>query len=110
MTNNPDGARSQSEGGILKGLSWALKEEMTFDKTRITSRDGRSYQILQTTEVPPVDVELIDQPDEPPLGAGEGSVAPASAALVNAVSDATGRRLRELPLSPRRVKAALAGA
>jgi len=101
---NPDGVIAQTEGGIVQGLSWALKESVTFDERSITSLDWAGYPIMTFPDVPPIDVILIDRPELPSLGAGEGSVGPASAALANAVANATGRRVRDLPLTPERVK------
>jgi nicotinate dehydrogenase subunit B len=107
---NPDGLELQIEGGIIQGTSWTLHEEVAFDRQRITSRDWSGYPILTFPEVPKVEVTLIDRPDEKPLGAGEASQGPAAAAIVNAVAHATGHRIRDLPLRPERVKAALGSA
>ena len=108
QTINPDGLKNQIEGGIIQGTSWTLKEQIGFDKTGINSRDWVSYPILTFPEVPAVDVVLIDHPELPPLGAGEASQGPISAAIANAIRHATGARLRDLPFSPERVKAAIA--
>jgi nicotinate dehydrogenase subunit B len=107
QTINPDGLKNQIEGGIIQGTSWTLKEQIGFDKERIISRDWVSYPILTFPEVPAVDVVLIDRPELPPLGAGEASQGPISAAIANAIRHATGARLRDLPFSPERVKAAI---
>jgi CO/xanthine dehydrogenase Mo-binding subunit len=104
---NPDGLISQTEGGIVQSASWTLKEQVRFDKNGITSRDWASYPILTMVEAPKVEVELINRPNERPLGAGEGSQGPAVAALANAFAHATGKRIRDLPIDPDRVKAAL---
>ena len=104
---NPDGARNQLEGGIVQAVSVTLKEQVTFDRREITSRDWAGYPILTFPEVPSIDVVLMNR-SEPSLGAGEGSLPPTSAALANAFAHATGRRLRLLPMTPERVKAALA--
>lgn len=104
---NPSGVIAQTEGGVVQGLSWTMKEAVSFDERKITSLDWRLYPIMSYAEVPPIDVMLLDRPELPSLGAGEGSVGPASAALANALAHATGRRLRDLPLSPERVKALL---
>jgi CO/xanthine dehydrogenase Mo-binding subunit len=106
---NPDGVRSQVEGSILQTLSRALMEEVKFDRSRVTSVDWASYPILRMSEAPHVEIELIDRPTEPPLGAGEAACAAVAAALGNAVFDATGARLRTVPLTPERVKAAVSG-
>jgi nicotinate dehydrogenase subunit B len=105
---NPDGLINQIEGGIVQSASWTLKEEVRFDKSGITSRDWASYPILTMPEAPKVEVELINRPTERPLGAGEGSQGPAVAAIANAFAHATGKRIRDLPMNPERVKAALA--
>jgi len=104
---NPDGLRSQIEGCIIQTLSRALLEEVTFDRSRVTSVDWASYPILKFPDVPVIEIELIDRPDEPPVGAGEPASAPVAAALANAIFDATGARLRTVPFRPNRVKAAL---
>jgi len=104
---NPDGISNQIEGGLIQSLSWTLKEEVQMDNTRVLSRDWNSYPILTFSEIPPVDMVLIDRPGQPFLGAGEASQGPTGAALANAVFDATGVRFRTLPLTPDRVLQAL---
>ncbi len=104
---NPDGLTSQIEGGIVQSVSWTLKEEVRFDQSGILTRDWASYPILTVPEAPKVEVELINRPNERPLGAGEGSQGPAVAAVANAFANATGKRIRDLPLNAARVKAAL---
>ncbi|MFL5000146.1 MAG: molybdopterin cofactor-binding domain-containing protein [Xanthobacteraceae bacterium] len=104
---NPDGLVAQIEGGIVQSASWTLKEQVRFDPSGITSRDWASYPILTMREAPKVEVEVINRPNERPLGAGEGSQGPAVAAIANAFAAATGKRIRDLPMSPDRVKAAL---
>ena len=96
---NPDALRNQVEGCIVQTLSRALHEEVTFDRSRVTSVDWASYPILRFPEAPQVDVILIDRPDQPLLGAGEAATAPVAAALANAVFDATGVRLRTVPFT-----------
>ena len=105
---NPDALKNQVEGCIVQTLSRALHEEVTFDRSRVTSVDWARYPILRFPEAPQVDVMLIDRPDQPLLGAGEAATAPVAAALANAIFDATGVRLRTVPFTPERVKAALA--
>lgn len=105
---SPDGIRNQVEGGIIQSLSWALLEEVTYDETRRTSFDWGSYPILRFDQVPgAIDVHVMDRPGQPFLGAGETAQGPASAALANAIADATGARLRDMPFTPARVKAAI---
>jgi CO/xanthine dehydrogenase Mo-binding subunit len=106
---NPDGLENQIEGGIVQSMSWTLKEQVKFNSTEISSRDWATYPILTMPEVPSVEIELIDRPEERSLGAGEASQGPAAAAIANAFAAATGKRLRDLPLTPGRVKAALEG-
>jgi nicotinate dehydrogenase subunit B len=106
---NPDGLANQIEGGVIQSTSWTLHEEVKFDRNGITSRDWLTYPILTMPEVPKVEVELINRPDERPLGSGEGAQGPAVAAIANAFAAATGKRMRDLPLTPERVKAVLQG-
>jgi nicotinate dehydrogenase subunit B len=106
---NPDGLSNQIEGGIVQSTSWTLKEEVKFDRTGINSLDWIGYPILATPEFPSVDVELINRPGERPVGAGEASQGPTGAAIANAFASATGKRIRDLPLTPQRVKAVLQG-
>ncbi|HEY1374673.1 MAG TPA: molybdopterin cofactor-binding domain-containing protein [Candidatus Binatia bacterium] len=107
---NPDGVKNQVEGNIVQGVSRALYEEVTFDANGVTSLDWVSYPILRFPEVPEVDVSLIDRRDVAPLGAGELSTVPIPAAIANAIFDATGARLRDVPFTPQRVLAALKAA
>jgi CO/xanthine dehydrogenase Mo-binding subunit len=106
---NPDALRNQIEGAIVQTLSRTLHEEVTFDASRVTSVDWARYPILRFPDVPAIEVILVDRPDQPLLGAGEAATVPVAGALGNAVFDATGVRLRRAPLTPERVKAALAG-
>ncbi len=108
---NPDGVRNQVEGGIVQSASWTLFEATTFDRRKITSYDWSTYPILQFDSVPKsLEVDLIDRPGQPFLGVGEASQGPMAAALANAVADATGQRIRDLPLSPPRLAALLRSA
>src|SRR5579872_7169670 len=105
---NPNGVVKQMEGSIMQSMSWTLFEGVTFDTQRITSVDWASYPILRFSSVPAtLSVRLLDAPGAPFLGCGEAGQGPAAAALVNAVANATGRRIRDLPLTPGRVKAAI---
>ena len=104
---NPDALKNQIEGSIVQTISRTLHEEVTFDRSRVTSVDWASYPILRFPEAPQVDVVLIDRPDQPLLGAGEAATAPVAAALANAIFDATGVRLRTVPFTLQRMKAAL---
>ena len=105
---NPDGLVKCIEGNIVQGVSRTLWEEVTFDRKAVTSVDWVTYPILDITETPSqVDVVLINHPEVPPSGAGEPSIRPVAAAIANAIFDATGVRIRRVPFSPERVKAAL---
>jgi nicotinate dehydrogenase subunit B len=105
---SPDGLRNQTEGAILQSLSWALHEAMGFDATKRTSIDWGSYPILRFNQVPgEIAVQIMDRPGQPFLGAGEAAQGPASAALANALADAAGLRLRDMPLTAEKLKAAL---
>src|SRR5947208_11457830 len=105
---NPDGAINQLEGGIVQAISWALREGVRLDTAGIASRDWETYPVLRFSEVPEIEVELVDPvSDNPPLGVGEASGGPTVAAIGNAVAQALGARLRDLPLTRERVMAAL---
>jgi CO/xanthine dehydrogenase Mo-binding subunit len=106
---NPDGVVNQIEGGALQALSWTTKERVRFDRRTVTSRTWEDYPILTFSEVPPVDVVLLDRPQLPSLGAGEASLGPTAAAIGNALAAAIGVRVRTLPLTPENVVAALEG-
>jgi nicotinate dehydrogenase subunit B len=107
---NPDGLRNQIEGNIVQTVSRTLMEQVTFDRSMVTSLDWASYPILTFPDVPDVAIELIDRPNEVPWGGGEPSAAIVPAAISNAVFDATGARLRSVPFTPAKVKAALGAA
>jgi nicotinate dehydrogenase subunit B len=104
---NPDGVRSQCEGCIVQGISRTLFEEVRFDAARVTSLDWTSYPILGFADLPKIEIDLVDYPNEKPLGAAEAPSVPVPAAIGNAVFDAIGFRPRTVPLSPERIKAAL---
>jgi len=104
---NPDGLRNQIEGNVIQTVSRVLKEEVKFDRSMVTSLDWASYPILTFPEVPEVVMDLIDRPNEVPWGGGEPTAAVVPSAIANAVFDATGVRLRSVPFTPSKVKAAL---
>jgi CO/xanthine dehydrogenase Mo-binding subunit len=106
---NPDGVRNQIEGNVIQGASRALMEEVDFDSAGVKSLDWRSYPIIRFSEVPDVEIELINQPAMQPMGAGEASSIATGAAIANAIFDAVGVRLREAPFTPARVLSALRG-
>ena len=105
---NPRGIKAQIEGNVVHGVSRALKEEVVLDGKTSKSRDWDSYQVLRFTELPEVKIALINRPKEAPTGSGENAMTAIPAAVANAVFDATGARIRRLPLTPARVKAAIA--
>ncbi|MFN3658137.1 MAG: molybdopterin cofactor-binding domain-containing protein [Pseudolabrys sp.] len=108
---NPDGILNQIEGGIIQSASWVLKEQVRFDgeaqNSGVASFDWETYPVLKFSEVPPIDIELINTKDETPLGVGELTAGPAAAAIGNAVSHALGTRIRDLPLTRERIMATL---
>jgi CO/xanthine dehydrogenase Mo-binding subunit len=104
---NPDGVINQVEGGAIQSASWALREQVRFDRARITSVTWDSYPILRFTEVPEVAVRLVAAPDQPETGAGELAQGPVAAAIGNAVADAVGVRVRDLPLTTEQVTRAI---
>ena len=104
---SPDGARNQIEGGAIQATSWTLKEAVRFDDGRVASITWDDYPILKFSEVPSVEIELIDAQDEPPLGLGEVVHGPTAAAIGNAVAHALGARIRNLPLTRERIMAAV---
>jgi nicotinate dehydrogenase subunit B len=105
---NPDGLINQIEGAIVQSMSWTLYESVTFDDTRITSIDWQTYPILRFDAVPEsIEVHIIDRPGQPFLGSGETGQGPAAASIANAIANATGRRLRNLPLTRKRIKEAI---
>ncbi len=107
---DPSGLANQLEGGVIQSASWTLKEQVTFDRTRITSVDWESYPILKFPEAPEIETVLLDRPGAPSLGSGEATQGPAAGAIANAVFDAIGVRVRDIPFTPDRVRAAVAQA
>jgi nicotinate dehydrogenase subunit B len=104
---NPDGVVNQVEGGAVQSASWALRERVRFDRTAITSVNWDSYPILRFTEVPEVAVRIVDAPGERETGAGEVAQGPVAGAIGNAVADAVGVRVRDLPLTTEQVTRAI---
>ncbi len=104
---NPDGVRNQVEGNVTQTVSRVLKEEVKFDRSRVTSLDWASYPILTFPQIPEIDIELVDRPSEKPWGVGEPSAAVVPSAISNAVFDAVGVRLRSVPFTPDKVRAAM---
>ncbi|HEY2645827.1 MAG TPA: molybdopterin cofactor-binding domain-containing protein [Candidatus Acidoferrales bacterium] len=104
---NPDGLKNQIEGNILQGVSRALLEEVQFDSTGQKNLDWNSYPVIRFQHVPEVEIVLINRPEMQPLGGGEPSIVPITAAIANAIFDATGARMRQVPFTPERVLSAL---
>ena len=104
---NSDGVANQIEGGIVQTISWTLKERVTYDSHSVTSRNWDDYPILTFPEVPEIEVALIDRPELPPLGAGEGTQGPTAAAIGNAIYNAMKVRLRDMPFTRERLISAL---
>jgi CO/xanthine dehydrogenase Mo-binding subunit len=100
---NPDGLVNQVEGGILQAASWTLKEAVHWDEAAVRCRSWEDYPILRFDEVPQVEVVVLDQPQQPGLGAGECAAGPTAAAIANALHHAIGVRARHLPLTPERI-------
>jgi CO/xanthine dehydrogenase Mo-binding subunit len=106
---NPNGMSNQIEGNVIQGTSRALLEEVQFDSAGVKSLDWSSYPIIRFEDIPDVDIVLLNHPEMPSLGGGEASTVPVAAAIANAIFDAIGVRLREVPLNPKRVLIALRG-
>jgi nicotinate dehydrogenase subunit B len=104
---NPDGLRNQIEGNATQALSRALKEQVTFDAQGVTSIDWARYPIVRFSDLPEIAIEMIDRKHEPLMGAGEATTTTIAPAIANAIFDATGTRLRTVPMTPARVLAAL---
>jgi len=104
---NPDGLKNQIEGNIVQGVSRALLEEVQFDKAGQKNLDWDSYPVARFEQIPEVEIVLINRPEMPALGGGEPSIVPITAAIGNAIFDATGARLRRVPFTPERVLSAL---
>jgi CO/xanthine dehydrogenase Mo-binding subunit len=105
---NPDGLKNQIEGGLMQGMSWTLYEQVRNDGKKITTRDWASYPIMRYSQIPQqVDVHVIDRPDKPFLGAGEASQGPVAGAIGNAIANATGLRMRDLPFTRERMRAVM---
>jgi nicotinate dehydrogenase subunit B len=104
---SPDGVRNQIEGGAIQATSWALREEVKFGRDSITSVDWDLYPILRFADAPQIDVHLISRPELPSLGAGEATMGPVTAAIGNAIFNALGIRVRNLPFNEKNIVAAI---
>ena len=101
-----DGLKAQLEGGFMQAASWALYEQVSYDRDGVTSRDWESYPILKFDNVPEIEVRLLDRPGVKSLGGGEATGGPSVAAIANAIHDATTLRLRRMPFNPQAIRAA----
>src|ERR1700704_3525424 len=106
---NPEGVRHQIHGNVIQSTSRALMEQVTFDRSSVTSREWGAYPIIKFPEIPEIDVLMLPRQDQPPLGVGESASVPSAAAIANAIFDATGVRFRELPFTPERILRGLRG-
>jgi len=104
---NPNGLENQIEGNVIQGVSRSLLEEVEFDERGVKNLDWSSYPTIRYKDIPEVEIDLIDRPELGFLGAGEASLVPVPAAIANAIFDATGARVRDIPMTPERVLAAL---
>lgn len=104
---SPDGVENQIEGGAIQALSWTLHEKVLFADGAVTSNTWEDYPIVRFSEIPPVQVTIVDRPDEKWLGAGEASMGPTAAAVGNAVNAALGIRVRDLPITGEAIIAAM---
>ena len=105
---NPSGIKAQIEGNVVHGVSRSLKEEVVLDGKTSKSRDWESYQVLRFTDLPEIKIALVNRPNKPAVGSGENAMTAIPAAVGNAIFDATGARIRRLPFTAARVKAAIA--
>ena len=103
----PDGARNQIEGGIIQGASFVMRERVRFEGGKVSTSTWADYPILRFSDIPEIDIQLIDNPNEPTLGLGEASVGPTGAAIGNAVARALGKRIRDLPMTREQIMATL---
>jgi CO/xanthine dehydrogenase Mo-binding subunit len=103
---DPDGLTAQLEGGLIQAASWALMEQVTYNSGGITSRDWDSYPIIRFNNIPEIHTVLMERPGEPFLGAGEASSGPTGGAIINAIYNAVGLRLRRMPFNPDQIRLA----
>ena len=103
---NPDGVINQIEGGIIQASSWTIRERVRYSADGVTSRDWAGYPILTFPEVPDVRVVIVEPPGAESVGAGEAAQGPTAAAIGNALARATGKRLRDLPLTAAKLRQA----
>jgi CO/xanthine dehydrogenase Mo-binding subunit len=104
---NPNGVQNQIQGGIIQSCSWTLKEAIRVNRREVVTRSWEDYPILQFSEAPKITVSVIQRLSEPSIGAGEASIGPTAAAIGNAIYDALSLRIRDLPITPERILAAI---
>jgi CO/xanthine dehydrogenase Mo-binding subunit len=104
---NPDGVKNQIEGNVMQGVSRTLLEEVKFNETGVQSVDWVTYPVIRFQDVPDVQIHLINRPELAATGAAEGPIVVVPAAIANAIFDATGVRMREIPFTPERVLKAM---
>jgi nicotinate dehydrogenase subunit B len=107
LSVNPQGTRIQMEGCITMGMGYALTEEIRFQGGDINNHSFDTYDIPRFSWVPKIDTVIIDKKDQPPQGGGEPAIICMGAVIANAVFDATGARLYQLPMTPERILAAM---
>ena len=95
-----EGLKAQLEGGFVQAASWALYEEVRWDRDGVLSKDWESYPVIRFENIPTIDVTVLDRPDAKSVGAGEASPGPTIAAIANAIFSATGLRMRRMPFTP----------
>jgi len=100
---NLDGIKNQTEGGMIQAASWTLKEQVKFNDVKITSKDWSTYPVFRFSDIPKVEVVVIDRPDQPAVGGGEAAVPPTGAAIANAIYRACGKRIYDLPITPEKI-------
>jgi nicotinate dehydrogenase subunit B len=105
---NPEALRGTIQANLIQSMGRALKEEVTFDRSNVTSLDWNTYPVARWADIPEIEIVLLNHPESAPTGAGEPSSRPTAAAINNAIFDATGVRIRRVPFTPARIKAALA--
>lgn len=107
---DPGGLRNQTEGGVIQAVSWTLKEAIRTDGRAVATRTWDDYPILRFSEAPEVEVVVVEERGRPALGAGEATMGPTSAAIANAIANASGLRLRDMPFTRERIVAAVGAA
>ena len=105
--SRPTARKNQLEGGIIQGASFVMREQVRFEDGRVGDPTWDDYPILRFSDIPEIEIELIDNPNEPTWASAKRSVGPTGAAIGNAVARALGKRIRDLPLTRERIMATL---